>query len=51
MPTVRYRSGFVDSTRGQWRSVLDDEDLAYYRENIVKLADPSLLDWVHQGQD
>jgi hypothetical protein len=38
-------------TSGQWRAVLDDEDVAHYRKRVVTLADPALLDWVQQGQD
>ncbi|NMO53787.1 sulfotransferase domain-containing protein [Actinoplanes sp. TBRC 11911] len=38
-------------TSGQWRSVLDEDDVAYYRKQVVTLADPDLLAWVQQGQD
>jgi hypothetical protein len=38
-------------TSGQWRTVLDDEDVAYYRKQVVQLAEPDLLEWVQQGQE
>ncbi|NMO50997.1 sulfotransferase domain-containing protein [Actinoplanes sp. TBRC 11911] len=46
----RDESRFLNKgTYGQWRSVLDDEDVAYYRERVATMAGPELLDWVQQG--
>ena len=44
------KSRFLNKgTSAQWRSVLNDEDVAYYRERVVNLADPALVRWVQRG--
>lgn len=40
---------FNKGTSGQWRSMLDEEDLRRYRGRIVDLADPELATWIHRG--
>jgi aryl sulfotransferase len=40
---------FNKGTNGQWRQLLDDEDLRRYQNRIKELADPELAAWVHQG--
>lgn len=48
----RDESRFLNKgTSGQWRSVLNDDDVAYYRERVATMAGPDLLDWAQQGQD
>jgi hypothetical protein len=40
---------FHKGTSGQWREILDDEDLRRYSERVRELASPEFSDWVHQG--
>jgi aryl sulfotransferase len=40
---------FNKGTSGQWRGLLDDEDLRRYEARIMGLADPDLIAWMHQG--
>jgi aryl sulfotransferase len=40
---------FNKGTSGQWRSLLDVEDLRRYQARIMELADPELAAWMHQG--
>ena len=40
---------FHRGTSGQWRAVLDAEDLRHYDERVRELADPDLAAWLHQG--
>ena len=53
-PTTRGRSFWRDDrqffrrgTSGQWRDLLDDEDLARYRRRVASLASPDLAAWTH----
>ena len=41
---------FHRGTSGQWRDLLDADDLARYRRRVDGLASPDLVTWVHQGQ-
>ncbi|NMO53393.1 sulfotransferase domain-containing protein [Actinoplanes sp. TBRC 11911] len=38
-------------TSGQWRSVLNDEDVAYYRERVTAHADPDMLGWLQPDRN
>jgi aryl sulfotransferase len=40
---------FNKGTSGQWRHLLDDEDLRRYQARIDELAAPDLVHWMHQG--
>ena len=40
---------FNKGTSGQWRELLNDEDLHRYQARIKELADPKLAAWMHQG--
>jgi aryl sulfotransferase len=42
---------FNKGSNGQWRGLLDDEDLRRYDARIAGLADPDLLAWMHQGSN
>jgi aryl sulfotransferase len=33
---------------GQWRELLDADDLRRYQDRVKELADPELVDWVHR---
>jgi aryl sulfotransferase len=41
---------FRRGTSGQWRELLDADDLRRYRDRVQELADPELVDWVHHGK-
>jgi hypothetical protein len=34
---------------GQWREILDDDDLARYERRVAELGSPDLIRWIHQG--
>jgi hypothetical protein len=40
---------FHRGTSGQWRDVLDEADVARYREAVARLAPPDVVAWVHHG--
>jgi aryl sulfotransferase len=40
---------FNKGTTGQWRQLIDEEDLHRYWERIIELADPELVAWMHHG--
>lgn len=40
---------FNKGTSGQWRSLMDVEDLRRYQARIMELADPALAAWIHHG--
>jgi len=40
---------FHSGSSGQWRDVLDADDLAHYRERVSQLAAPDLARWMHLG--
>ncbi len=42
------RAFFHRGTSGQWRALLDDDDLRRYRARIAALADPELARWLHR---
>lgn len=45
----RDKSRFFNSgTSGQWKQVLDEEDLRLYTARVAELADDDLLAWVHR---
>jgi hypothetical protein len=53
-PTTRGRSFWRDDrgffrrgTSGQWRDLLDEDDLARYRRRVASLAAPDLAAWAH----
>jgi hypothetical protein len=39
---------FTRATRGQWREILDDADLARYAARVRSLAPADLVDWLHR---
>ena len=39
---------FHRGTSGQWRELLDDEDLRRYDQRVAELADPELAGWLHR---
>ncbi|MDQ2724971.1 MAG: sulfotransferase domain-containing protein [Actinomycetota bacterium] len=41
------RRFFSTGTIGQWRSLLDDQDLARYQARVAELVPPAVADWVH----
>jgi hypothetical protein len=41
---------FRRGTSGQWRELLDTDDLRLYQDRVQELADPELVDWVHRGK-
>lgn len=41
---------FNSGASGQWRRLLDDEDLRRYAERVEKLAAPELADWLHRSR-
>jgi hypothetical protein len=55
-PTTRGRSFWRDDsqffrrgTSGQWRDLLDEDDLARYRRRVASLAPADLAAWAHGG--
>lgn len=40
---------FNKGTSGQWRQLLDGEDLYRYRTRVMELAAPELASWMHRG--
>lgn len=40
---------FNRGTSGQWRNLLDDEDLKRYKRRVGELVDDALSEWVHRG--
>lgn len=40
---------FHRGTSGQWRDVLDADDLRRYQEVVAEVADPEVAAWVHRG--
>lgn len=40
---------FHRGTSGQWRDLLDDDDLRRYRARVGELVDPALAAWLHHG--
>jgi aryl sulfotransferase len=38
---------FHRGTSGQWRSLLDDDDLRRYDARVVEIVDPDLAAWIH----
>jgi hypothetical protein len=44
--TVRF---FNRGTNEQWRGMLDDDDVRRYEAIVKDLAEPELVDWLHQG--
>jgi hypothetical protein len=40
---------FHKGTSGQWRDLLDESDLARYRERVRSLVPDDLVSWVHHG--
>ena len=40
---------FNKGTSGQWKRLLDDEDLRRYEARITELAAPDLAAWMHRG--
>jgi hypothetical protein len=41
---------FHHGSSGQWRSFLDDDDVARYEARVRELAAPDLAEWVHTGR-
>lgn len=41
---------FNRGASGQWRELLDHEDLARYERRVARLAEPLLAAWVHGGR-
>jgi hypothetical protein len=40
---------FNKGTSGQWRQLLDAEDLCRYNARVQDLAKPDLAAWLHRG--
>ena len=40
---------FRQGTSGQWRALLDDDDMIRYAARVAELSDPELSDWAHHG--
>ncbi|WP_244366593.1 sulfotransferase domain-containing protein [Micromonospora echinofusca] len=40
---------FNRGVSGQWRDLLDEDDLRRYENRVAKLAEPDLIDWLHRG--
>jgi aryl sulfotransferase len=40
---------FHQGTSGQWRALLNGEDLVHYEARVRALATPELAEWVHHG--
>jgi hypothetical protein len=40
---------FHRGTSGQWRDLLDADDLRRYADRVAAIADPDLAAWAHQG--
>ena len=40
---------FNKGISGQWREVLDDDDVARYAERVRSLASPDLVEWLHHA--
>jgi aryl sulfotransferase len=43
------RAFFRSGTSGQWRDLLDGDDLDHYRRRVAELAPPDMADWLHAG--
>ncbi len=41
---------FNRGTSGQWREVLNDDDVERYRKRVAELASPGLARWVHRDE-
>ena len=44
------RAFFRAGSFGEWRSRVNDEDLAEYEATVTAIASPELATWVHQGR-
>jgi hypothetical protein len=42
-----HRAFFHSGTSGQWRELLDEDDLVRYEARVRELVDPDLAAWVH----
>ena len=40
---------FHQGQSGQWRELLDDDDLRRYAARVAELAPPDLAEWAHHG--
>jgi hypothetical protein len=40
---------FRSGTSGQWRDLLDDDDLGHYRRRVADLGPPDMVEWLHAG--
>ena len=40
---------FHRGTSGQWRDLLDDDDLERYRARAKTIGPAAVVDWVHRG--
>jgi hypothetical protein len=40
---------FNRGTSGQWRDLLDDDDLERYRARVRAIGPPDLVEWIHRG--
>ncbi|MEE6261739.1 sulfotransferase domain-containing protein [Plantactinospora sonchi] len=40
---------FNRGVSGQWRDLLDDDDLRRYRERVYAVVEPELVAWIHQA--
>ena len=40
---------FNRGTSGQWRDLLDDDDLERYRQRVRAIGPSALVDWAHRG--
>ena len=44
------RQFFNRGVSGQWRTLLDEDDLRRYHERVAQLAAPDLALWVHANE-
>jgi len=44
------RRFFNRGCSGQWRDILDDDDLAHYHRRVAALVEPDLAAWAEQGR-
>jgi aryl sulfotransferase len=40
---------FNRGSSGQWREILDEDDLARYDRRVAELGSPDLIRWMHEG--
>jgi aryl sulfotransferase len=46
---VSNRAFFHSGTSGQWKVILDEDDVRRYEQRLTELASPDLIAWLHKG--